>query len=171
VLPPAAAEVLRERVPQWIPPQQRRTVMRWCDWAGAVLASPGPSVLVHGDLHGNNQVWDRGELRAVLDFEATALAEAEYDLRSLPGPVMGPGVELVTAVMHHYARITGRRLSTERVMAWNLRQCLHDVLWRSEAGLPMTDRRTPREWVDDLAARFAAFGIDPDPAPQAARRL
>jgi hypothetical protein len=33
-------------------------VARWCDWADTALASPGPAVLVQGDLHGDNQVWE-----------------------------------------------------------------------------------------------------------------
>jgi aminoglycoside phosphotransferase (APT) family kinase protein len=134
--------------------------MRWLDWADAALASPGPAVLVHGDLHGDNQVWDGEELRLVVDFATAGAAEPEYDLRALPGPGMGPGIELVSAVMRHYERLTGRRLSAERVMAWNLRTALGDVLWRSEAGLPLPDRRTVPEWIDDLAGRFSAFGIE-----------
>src|SRR5262249_34382433 len=55
-LPPATTRTLRERFGTWVRSDQRRTVMRWCDWADAVLASPGPAVLVHGDLHGDNQV-------------------------------------------------------------------------------------------------------------------
>ena len=47
---------------------------------------------------------------------------------------MGPRVELLTAAMRHYQQITGRQLS---------------------------DHRTPPEWVEDLAARFSALGIDP----------
>ena len=35
----------------------------------------GPQVLVHGDLHGDNQVWSAGELQVVLDFENVGLAE------------------------------------------------------------------------------------------------
>jgi aminoglycoside phosphotransferase (APT) family kinase protein len=160
-LPPASTGRLRERFGARARPDQHRTVMRWCDWADAVLASPGPAVLVHGDLHGDNQVWDHGELRLVLDFETIGAAEPEYDLRTFPGPGMGPGVELLTAVMRHYQQITGRRLSVERVMAWHLRTALGDALWRSEAGIPLADHRTPPEWVDDLAARFSALGIAP----------
>jgi aminoglycoside phosphotransferase (APT) family kinase protein len=66
--------------------------MRWCDWADAVLASPGPAVLVHGDLHGDNQVWDHDKLRLVVDLETAGAAEPEYDLRTLPGPAMGPAL-------------------------------------------------------------------------------
>jgi aminoglycoside phosphotransferase (APT) family kinase protein len=136
--------------------------VRWCEWADAVLAGPAQAnVLVHGDLHGDNQVWDRGELRLVVDFETVGAAEPEYDLRAFPGPGLGPGVELLTATMRHYEQISGRRLSVARVMAWHLRQALGDVLWRSEAGLEMADRRTPPQWVEDLAARFGALGIEP----------
>jgi hypothetical protein len=46
----------------------------------------------------------------------------------------------------------------DRIMAWHLRTVLGDALWRAEAGIPLPDRRTPVQWVDDLAARFAALG-------------
>ena len=167
-LQPATTRTLRERFGRWVRPHQRRVIMRWCDWCDAVLASPGPAVLVHGDLHGNNQVWDLGKLRLVVDLETAGAAEPEYDLRHFPGPDMGPGVELLTAVMRHYRQITGRQLSTNRVMAWHLRTALGDALWRSEAGIPLTDHRTPPERVDDLAARFTMLGIDPE-APRPVR--
>jgi hypothetical protein len=62
-----------------------------------------------------------------------------------------------------YQQVTGRQLSADRIMAWHLRQALGDVLWRSELGIGLGDRRTPPEWIEDLAARFSALGIDPDP--------
>jgi aminoglycoside phosphotransferase (APT) family kinase protein len=160
-LPPATTATLRGRFGTWVRPDQRRTVVRWCDWADDVLAAPGPAVLVHGDLHGDNQVWGHDELRLVLDFATVGAAEPEYELRALPGPGMGPGLELLTAITHHYQQLTGRQLSTERIMAWHLRQALGDALWHSEAGIPLNDHRTPPQWVDDLAARFSALGIDP----------
>jgi len=166
-LPPATTRTLRERFGRWTRPDQHPVIRRWCDWCDAVLASPGPSVLVHGDLHGNNQVWDDGKLRLVVDLETAGVAEPEYDLRLFPGPDMGPGVEL-TAVMRHYEQITGRHLSTDRVMAWHLRTVLGEALWRSEAGIPLTDHRTPAQRVDDLAARFTMLGIDPE-APRPVR--
>ena len=165
VLPPTTTAALRDRFGTWIRPDQSRTVSRWCDWADAVLASPGPAVLVHGDLHGDNQVWDRDELRVVVDFATAGAAEPEYELRGFPGPGMGPGLELLTAVMRHYQQATGRQLSADRLMAWHLRQALGDALWHSEAGIPLNDHRTPPEWVDDLAARFSMLGIDPEAPP------
>jgi hypothetical protein len=52
-----------------------------------------------------------------VDFETVGAAEPEYELRAFPGPGLGPGVELLTAVMRHYERMSGRRLSADRVMA------------------------------------------------------
>jgi aminoglycoside phosphotransferase (APT) family kinase protein len=109
VLPPATTATLRDRFGTWARPDQRRTVIRWCDWADAVLASPGPAVLVHGDLHGDNQVWAHGELRLVVDFATAGAAEPEYELRTFPGPGMSPGLDLLTAVMRHYQQVTGRQ--------------------------------------------------------------
>ena len=170
VLPPATTATLRGRLRRWVRPGQHRTVRRWCDWADAVLASPGPAVLVHGDLHGDNQVWDHDELRVVLDFATVGAAEPEYELRAFPGPGMGPGLRLLTAVMRHYQQVTGRELSADRIMAWHLRQALGDALWHSEAGIPLNDHRTPPQWVEDLAARFSEFGIDPGAPPGASGR-
>jgi aminoglycoside phosphotransferase (APT) family kinase protein len=170
VLPPVTTATLRDRFGTWVRPDQRRTVLRWCYWADAVLASPGPAVLVHGDLHADNQVWDHGELRLVVDFATVGAAEPEYELRSYPGPGMGPGLDLLTAVMRRYRQVTGRQLSVGRVMAWHLRQALGDALWHSEAGIPLNDHRTPPQWVEDLAARFSALGIDPSVPPAASQR-
>jgi aminoglycoside phosphotransferase (APT) family kinase protein len=158
ILQPATTNDLRDRFLKWARPDQRPAVVEWCDWADVVLATPGPDVLVHGDLHGGNQVWDGGHLRVVVDFETAGLAEAEYDLRAFPGT--GPGVELLTATLHHYKELTGQELSAERVMAWHLRTALGDALWRSEQGVPLPDHRTPHAWVDDLTHRFTALGIN-----------
>jgi hypothetical protein len=156
--PLAATSALRERFGRWVTPEQQREVVRWCDWADEILAEPRPQVLVHGDFHGNNMIWDGGELKAVLDFGNVGSGEPEFELRCFPGPVMGPGLELLTAVMRHYERFTGRELSVERVMAWHIRQAFGDVLWRSEAGLPLPDHRAPADWVADMAARFRCLG-------------
>jgi aminoglycoside phosphotransferase (APT) family kinase protein len=156
---PAAHDGVQHPPPSRVLRDQHRAVVRWCDWADATLAAHRPTVLVHADLHGDNQVWSHDELRVVVDFETACAAEPEYDLRAFPGT--GPGVELLTATMRHYGRLTGRRLAVDRVLAWHLRTALGDVLWRSEAGIPLPDHRTPPEWIDDLSTRFAALNIDP----------
>jgi aminoglycoside phosphotransferase (APT) family kinase protein len=161
--PLTATAVLRDWFAGLIDPGRYRSVRRWCDWADAVLAAsvPGPAVLVHADLHGDNQVWDRGELQLVVDFETVGAAEPEYDLCGFPGPGLGPGVELLTAIVRHYQRLAGRPLSVERIMAWHVRHALGDVRWRTDAGIHLADHRTPPDWVDDLAVRFAALSLDP----------
>ena len=159
--PLTATEVLRDRFAAWVDPERYRSVLRWCDWADAVLAEPGSAVLVHADLHGDNQVWDHGKLRLVVDFETLGVAEPEYDLCGFPGPGLGPGVELLTHLVRHYQQLAGRLLALERIMAWHVRNALGDVLWRTDAGIHLADHRTPPDWVDDLAARFAALGLDP----------
>ena len=112
---------------------------------------------------------DHDTLRLMVDLETAGAAEPEYDLRHFPGPDMGPGVELLTAVMRHYEQITRRHLSTDRVMAWHLRTAPGDALWRSEAGIPLQDHRTPPEWVEGLSMRFSALGIDPEAPPATSR--
>src|SRR6266704_3444312 len=124
---------------------------------GTAMTAAGAAIsvlLIYG-----RQVWDHDELRLVVDFATAGAAEPEYELRAFPGPGMGPGLELLTAVMRHYQQVTGRQLSADRVMAWHLRQALGDALWHSEAGIPLNDHRRPPQWVDDLAARFSALSI------------
>ena len=81
-------------------------MLSWCDRADTVLAAAGRTVLVHGDFHGDNHLWDREtlRLRLVVDLETVGVG-----------------------------------------------------LWRAGAGVPLPDNRTPAQWVDDLAGRFAAL--------------
>lgn len=153
----ATTETLRARFGLWARPDQRDRVLFWCDWADRVLAPDGRTVLVHGDFHGDNHLWDQEtlKLRLVIDWESAGTGEPEFDLRCLPGDC---GIELFTATVSHYEKLTGVKLNVDRIMAWHLRTVLGDALWRSEAGIPLPDKRTPVQWVDDLAARFAALG-------------
>jgi aminoglycoside phosphotransferase (APT) family kinase protein len=155
-LPPASTTVLRDRFLRWVRSDQQTAVLRWCDWVDVVLEVPGEAVLVHGDLHGGNQVWADGRLQLVVDFETTGLAEPEYDLRLFPST--GPGLELLAATLRHYR---GRPLDVKRILAWHVRTVLGDALWRSEAGVALPDDRAPEAWVDDLVHRFAALEITP----------
>jgi aminoglycoside phosphotransferase (APT) family kinase protein len=116
-------------------------------------------VVVHGDFHGDNQVWADGRLRVVLDFETVALAEPEYDFRGVCS--VGPSVDLLVRTLRHYQRAAGRELSLDRVTAWHVRTVLGDLVWRSEAGLGPGDGRTVPEWLDDLAVRLRRLGIVP----------
>jgi hypothetical protein len=152
----ATTDTLRARLGPLIRPGQRDRVSSWCDWADRALATPGRTVLVHGDFHGDNHLWAREtrRLRLVIDFETAGVGEPEFDLRCLPGDC---GVELFRAVVLHYERMSGSRLDADRIMAWHLRTVLGDALWRAEAGVALPDHRTPAQWVDDLQARLAGF--------------
>ena len=135
--------------------------MRWCEWVDHVLdaESVSPEVLVHGDLHGYNQVWDRGSLSllAVVDFEESGIADRHFDLRYLPSNAQGP--ELVLAVMAAYERLGGRRLAIERVMAWHVLTSLGDALWRTEAGVELSGGGTATTYVDRLSVDLGALEL------------
>lgn len=137
------------------------TVLQWCDWVDAVLGAPSDvsDVLVHGDLHGYNQVWDRASstLLAVVDFEGCGLGDPHFDLRYLPSNA--PTIDLTLAVLDAYERCAGRRLAVERVMAWHVLTALGDALWRSRAGVELPGGGTPATYVDELVSRFDALGL------------
>lgn len=153
----ATTDTLRARFGTLIRPDQRELVLSWCDRADTALAAPGRTVLVHGDFHGDNHLWDREtlRLRLVVDLETAGAGEPEFDLRCLPADC---GIGLFTETVTHYEKLTGTTLDVDRIMAWHLRTVLGDALWRAEAGVPLPDNRTPAQWVDDLSARFAALG-------------
>jgi aminoglycoside phosphotransferase (APT) family kinase protein len=150
----ATTDTLRARFGALVRPDQRDRVLSWCDWADTTLAPQGRTVLVHGDFHGDNHLWDPAtlRLRLVVDLETVGTGEPEFDLRCLPAD---GGVELFTATVAHYEKLTGTALDVDRIMAWHLRTVLGDALWRAEAGVPLPDRRTPAQWVDDLTTGFA----------------
>ena len=137
--------------------------MRWCDWVDDVLHSRPmalPEVLVHGDLHGYNQVWDRASesLLAIVDFEESGIADRHFDLRYVPSNADGP--QLVLAVIAAYEQLSGRRLSIERVMAWHVLTALGDAMWRAEAGVNLPDGDSATTYVDRLSHELAALELD-----------
>lgn len=158
----ASTEDLRVRFTPMLTSGQRRLVNRWCDWADEQLSAPAERVLVHGDFHPYNQLWDLQQLRllAVIDLETCGLGEREFDFRILP--VFGPGVELLVAVIAHYERLAERRLSLQRIMAHHLLNYLGDAMWRTEAGIALPEPgETPGDYVEEAAGRLATLGIAP----------
>ena len=117
------------------------------------------------DLHGDNRVRDRDELRLVLDFENIGAAEPEYELRGFPGPGLGPWPG--AADRDHAPLPAGHRTAAVarpgNGLASAPRPRRRAVAQRSR--LPPTDHRTLPQWVEDLAARFSTLSIDPEAPP------
>ncbi len=158
--PQADTELLRARFQPLVDGRRGASVMHWCDWVDRTLGPAVEGVLVHGDLHGYNQVWDRGSkaLAAVVDFEESGVGDPHYDLRYLPA--YAPGVELVLDVLDAYGAVSGRPLSIDRVMAWHVLTALGDALWRTDAGLALPGGGTPTTYVDDLSRRLVILGLN-----------
>jgi aminoglycoside phosphotransferase (APT) family kinase protein len=159
----ADTETLRRRFISLVDENRGQSVLRWCEWVDDVFDSrrtPLPEVLVHGDLHGYNQVWDRASasLLVVVDFEESGIADPHFDLRYIPGNFDGP--ELVLAIMAVYEQLSGRRLSVERVMAWHVLTALGDAMWRTEAGVALPDGGTATTYVDRLSVELGALELD-----------
>jgi aminoglycoside phosphotransferase (APT) family kinase protein len=153
--PQATTQAIRERLPPFLDSRRTELVLRWCDWADEILDSRVPDpVLVHGDFHGHNQIWERAPWRLLLvaDFESAGPAEPEFDFRYLPSPEITLG--LVTAVRGAYVSRSGREIDMNRVLAWNVRTALGDALWRSEAGVALPGGGTPASYVDDLERKL-----------------
>lgn len=158
-LPQATTRAIRQDLAPWIRTDQVKQVSRWCAWADAVLGAPVEPVFVQGDFHGHNHVWDpEGHgLTAVLDYGDSGSADPAYDFRYLPA--QGPTTDLFLATSTQYSEYKGAPLDVSRVMAWHIRTVLGDALWRSRAGVPLPDGRSPAEWVDDLHRRLDELDV------------
>ena len=158
----ASTARLRRRFPRLVDAGRASAVLRWCDWVDEVLGDGSTGcddVLVHGDLHGYNQLWDRDavSLAAVVDFEECGVRDAHFDLRYLPG--LFRGLDVTLATIDAYEELCGRRLRIERVMAFNVLTVLGDALWRSEAGVALPGGGTVADWVDGLHRRLVTLGL------------
>jgi aminoglycoside phosphotransferase (APT) family kinase protein len=154
----ATTQRLRADFPRIVDEPRGRTVLGWCDWVDDVLTTgPAPvDVIVHGDLHGHNQVWDpaTSQLQLVVDLEECGLHDPHFDLRYLPGNAAS--LDLARAVAAVYSNQSGRDLRMERVMAWHVLTHLGDALWRTEAGVDLPGGGDARSWVDDLGRRMTS---------------
>ena len=157
--PQGTTDAIRSRLAPFLDACRADLARQWCDWVDEILASASPQqVLVHGDLHGYNQVWDQStwKLRLVADFEVSGPGDREYDLRYFPA--LEPTLGFVNSVCEGYAALAGASLDLRRVMAWHVRTALGDALWRSEAGVPLPAGLTPASYVDDIRRKFDELG-------------
>ena len=158
--PQSDTGMLRARYGDLVDDGRAALVLRWCDWIDGVLGGPGPEdVLVHGDLHGHNQLWDlaTGALVAVLDLEECGARDPHFDLRYLPGTWSSN--ELLLAVVAAYRQRSGTALDLERIMAWHVLTALGDALWRTEAGVELPGGGNASTSVDDVRDRFVDLGM------------
>lgn len=157
--PQGETPVLRRRFPRWVDEDQAPAVEQWCEFADEALCSPpADRAFLHGDLHGFNVVLEpeRARVRRVADWETSASGDPAFDFRYLPGQVSSTP-ELFVDVVDEYERCSGRGVDVDRALAWHIRTVLGDALWRSEAGVPLPDGRTPVQWVEDLRSRMAVL--------------
>lgn len=154
--PQAETSRLRARYPALVDDNRAELVHGWCDWVDDALSprSTAADVLVHGDLHGYNQLWEHAslDLTLVVDFETAGIAEVEFDFRYLPGNCRTP--EFTLAAIDPYEKQVKRRIDPRRVLAWNVRTHLGDARWRTEAHVPLPGGGDAATWVDDLARRL-----------------
>lgn len=161
VTPTAQADTarLRARYGRLVDGERARRVDVWCDWIDEVLATSPAEVVVHGDLHGYNQLWDfsHSELVAVLDLEECGPGDRHFDFRYLPGN--SATTALVLAVAEEYQSLSGVTLELERIMAWHILTVLGDALWRTEAGVELPGDGNARSYVDEVEHRLATLAI------------
>jgi aminoglycoside phosphotransferase (APT) family kinase protein len=155
--PQATTGEIRTRFGKFVKRSQLSLVGQRCDWVDQILAEPSGTLMLHGDLHGYNIVWDppSGAVRLVADFESAGAGDPAFDFRYLPG--QADTVDLFREIARRYEQLNGRTLNLQRVMAWHIRTVLGDALWRSEANVPLPGSGgTASSWVDELEIRVRA---------------
>lgn len=161
VNPTAQADttMLRARYGRLVDERRAHQVLAWCDWVDAVLSTEYfQAVVVHGDLHGYNQLWDfdSAELVAVLDLEQCGLGDPHFDFRYLAGN--SASTDLMMSVARTYERSSGARFRLDRAMAWHVLTVLGDALWRTEAGVDLPGGGDASSYVDELRQRLHEVG-------------
>jgi aminoglycoside phosphotransferase (APT) family kinase protein len=156
--PQADTDMIRARFPRLVNAETAAEVIRWCAWVDKTLSSSSDQVLLHGDFHGNNILWDpdSSALIVVVDFETASLGDPAYDFRYLPAQAMT--MDLFRDVVVAYQQDAGTTVDLDRVLAWHIRTVLGDALWRTEANVPLPDGGTPSSWVNALCLRISGLG-------------
>jgi hypothetical protein len=86
----ATTDTLRARFGALVGPALRDRVPARCDWADAARAGAGRTVLVHGDFHGDNHLWDRDTLRRRLVVDRETAGTGEPDAGRGPDHGLAP---------------------------------------------------------------------------------
>jgi hypothetical protein len=146
--PQATTNELRERLPRVLTVPTWRRTAELLARVDELLAHPEPAVIVHGDWHGHNLVFDHGfkTVAAVLDFGETGINEVAFDFRYLPR--QAPTLHLLDSTLGAYRAATGQQVSRDRVLAWHVLTDLGDALWRTEAAVEVVAGPIERRAID-----------------------
>ncbi len=152
----ADVEELRSDLKAMVRADQWPDVLALLGRVERVLSLPGPDpVVLHGDLHGYNMVWDGRNLVAVCDFENLAFGDPSFEVRYLPDNA--PTQAYFLAVLNALRR-AGHHDDPERALAWHVLTRLGDACWRTLAGVDLPGGGTPEQWVSELFATLAEHG-------------
>lgn len=124
------------------------------------VARPEEGVVVHGDAHLDNVLWDGDRLVALLDLEWARLGPPDLELQPL---LLLAGPDAVRSVVDGYPAIAAHPDVVERLWLYDLAFTLRDLFVK--APLPATDdlphwhpKRRLAEIVDSPAYIEAALG-------------
>lgn len=154
-------EGLLEEFLPLITPEHADRVRATCAWVDEVLREPTERVLLHGDLHSFNIVFDQdwSDVLAVLDFESASLGDPAFDFRYLPA--QQPKLQVLCDVLEVYEQRARRSVPLERVLAWHALTALGDAMWRTQAGVEIPGGGDADHAVDALDGLFALAGVRP----------
>lgn len=103
------------------------------------LSNPTDWVVVHGDAHLNNVIWDGKRLVALLDYEWGRLGPPDLELQPLLQ--YDDATALIRSVVDAYPRIAAHPRFVERLWLYDLSATLRDLLVK--APLPATGDLPP----------------------------
>ena len=98
------------------------------------LKNPSDGVVVHGDAHLNNVLWDGTRLVALLDFEWARLGPPDLELQPLL--VADDATALIRSVIRAYPDIAAHPQFVQRLWLYDLSATLRDLLVK--APIPAT---------------------------------
>ncbi len=90
------------------------------------LRNPSDGVVVHGDAHLDNVIWDGRRLVTLLDYEWARLGPPDLELQPLL--LAGDARALIRSVIHAYPAIAAHPRFVERLWLYDLSGTLRDLL-------------------------------------------
>jgi hypothetical protein len=101
------------------------------------LTTPTDGVVVHGDAHLSNVIWDGTRLVALLDYEWARIGPPDLELQ----PLLHSNGAAIRSVVDAYPQIAAHPRFVDRLWLYDLAATLRDLLIQSP--LPATDDLPP----------------------------